>query len=86
MYRMYSNRSLSLSYFQEILFGGRGAFIGERLLLIRFYAIRIEAPGACIGEGASIGARTVGQNQTKKRHKNIILTGFSFFTLFHPND
>ena len=66
MYHMYSNRSLSLSYFREILFGGRGASIGERLLLIRFYffggaSIRIEAPGACIGEGASIGARTVNQ-------------------------
>ena len=34
---MYSNRSLSLSYFREILFGGRGASIGERLLLIRCY-------------------------------------------------
>ena len=37
MYRMYPNRSLSLSYFRVILFGGRGASIGERLLLIRFY-------------------------------------------------
>ena len=56
MYRMYSNRSLSFSYFRAILFGGRGAYIREGLLLFQFYflgglLLELKPPGLVLEKG-----------------------------------
>ena len=51
MYRMYSNRTLSFSYFRAILFGGRRSSIISILLFLGGLLLELKPPGLLLDKG-----------------------------------